>query len=80
MTSDLFDGLLEAGLLADGQRAHRIPAVAELLQLDLDPGRVVAAGVHQLAGRALQSLDAAGPLAQLLLERLDTHTHTHWEG
>jgi len=68
--SHLLERLLQAGLLGDRQRAHRVPAAAELLDLNLDPRRVVAPGVHQVPGRALQGLHAAGPLAQLLLERL----------
>lgn len=66
----LLVGLLKAGLLGDGQRAHGVPAVAKLLQLHFDPGGVVASRLHELAGRALQCLDAARPLAQLLLEGL----------
>lgn len=48
--TDLFEGVLESGLLGDGQGTDRVPAVAELLQLNFDPGGVVAARLHQFSG------------------------------
>lgn len=63
LRSDLLERLLEAGLFGHRQGAHRVPAVAELLQLNLDPGSVVATRLHQIPGRTLQSLNAAGSLS-----------------
>lgn len=74
--SDLLEGLLEAALLRHRQGAHRVPAVAELLNLHLDPRRVIAAGVHEIPGGSLQCLHAARPLPQVLLEGLQVQTNT----
>lgn len=42
--------LLQARLLGHRQVAHRLPAGAQLLHLNLDPGRVVVAALDQLPG------------------------------
>lgn len=73
--TDLLEGLLEAALLRHRQGAHRVPAVAELLDLHLDPRRVIAARLHEITGGPLQRLHAARPLPQVLLEGLQVQTN-----
>lgn len=62
---------LQPGLLGDRQLADQVPPRAQLLHLLLQPlGVHAAAAAGQVPHRALQHLDAAGSLAQLLLEDL----------
>lgn len=44
----LTQGLLQSGLFGHRQVAHRLPAGAQLLHLNFDPGRVVVAALDQL--------------------------------
>lgn len=64
-------GCFQAGLLGYGQCTHGLPACAQFLHLDLDPGGVVSAALDELSCRAFQGLHAAGPLPQFFLENLE---------
>lgn len=52
------------------QLAHRVPAVAQLLQLHFHPGGVIPAVLDELPAGALEHLDSPRALPQLLLEDL----------
>lgn len=81
----LTQGLLQPGLFGHREVAHRLPAGAQLLHLDLDPGRVGVTAVDQLPGWTFEGLDGHCPLSQLFLKSLQrtksdnmrpaTHTH-----
>jgi len=68
--------LLQPSLFGHREATHRLPASAQLLHLNFDPGRVIVCVLDQLSGRTLQGLHAAGPLAQLFLEHLQVTGHT----
>lgn len=67
----LLQGLLQAALFGHRQLAHRVPAVAQLLQLYLHPRGVIPAVLNQLPAGALQHLHRPRALPQLLLEDLE---------
>lgn len=67
----LLQGLLQAALLGHRQLAHRVPAVAQLLQLYFHPRGVIPAVLYQLPAGALQHLHRPSALPQLLLEDLE---------
>lgn len=46
----LTQGLLQACLFGHREIAHRLPASAQLLHLDFDPGRVIMTALDQLPG------------------------------
>lgn len=58
-------------MFGHGQLAHRVPPVAQLLQLHLHPGRVVPAVLDELPAGALEHLDCPRALPQLFLEDLE---------
>ncbi len=68
--SHLTESLLKSCLFRHREAADRLPARAQLLHLNFDPGRVIVAALSKFTGRALHSLHAASPFAQLFLEHL----------